>query len=337
LANDSLSIWYLKHYYQKAAGEGDMSSSSSSDASGLRQRKGSTDSKQLSTEETTENYLKMIEASAPAFTKPYLAKVAPVVIMCASCVSASIPMIHYLYEKALEMKVLLEPFHLDALLPAFLGFIMCFFGGSYMTLIAAAEAYRMVGWETQVKCIRELSEDFTRFLAANKQDDSVDADGDGVADTSQISKSDLMTRKTLLFLKTVDPKRLSEALGGLQSGFLAVVATLKLQFAKAITLGTAIGDILMKPANSYVVPVVERVLPDEYRKWAGPIVSYLIKSFAISTAWFLQRIISAFHSAMRGGTMFSRNVLEYLDRMKVNRVYRFTTSACANTRIPQQH
>lgn len=32
--------------------------------------------------------------------------------------------------------------------------------------------------------------------------------------------------------QTVDPKRLQDAIAGLNAGFLAVVATLKLQFAK---------------------------------------------------------------------------------------------------------
>ena len=38
-----------------------------------------------------------------------------------------------------------EPLYLDALLPVLCGVLMCFFGGSYLTLIAAVEAYRMTG------------------------------------------------------------------------------------------------------------------------------------------------------------------------------------------------
>ena len=40
----------------------------------------------------------------------------------------------------------LKPYHPELLAPALMGFIMCFFGGSYMTLIAAFEAYRQSGW-----------------------------------------------------------------------------------------------------------------------------------------------------------------------------------------------
>ena len=131
----------------------------------------------------------------------------------------------------------------------------------------------------------------------------------------QIDKAQLVQRKGLLFLKTVDPVRIGDALGGLQSGLLAVVATLKMQFCKAITLGTALGEIVLKPVLKYVLPVLEGVLPDEYRKWGKPLLAYSVKCAAVSFAWFVQRIISAFHSAMRGGHLFSQNILEYLDHM----------------------
>ena len=37
--------------------------------------------------------------------------------------------------------------------------------------------------------------------------------------------------------------------------------------------------------------------------------------YIVSIAWSVQRILSAFHSAMRGGIIFSRNILEYLSKM----------------------
>lgn len=101
------------------------------------------------------------------------------------------------------------------------------------------------------------------------------------------------------------------------SGFIAVLATLKIQFAKAITLGNAIGDALEPPAEMLLVPPLKMILPEDYKKWAQPLVQYTVHSIAISIAWFLQRIISAFHSAIRGGTMCSRNLLHYLGKRGV--------------------
>ena len=100
-------------------------------------------------------------------------------------------------------------------------------------------------------------------------------------------------------------------------GFLAVCATLKLQFAKSIALGSAIASILNPPSNRYLLPFLNVILPVEYRKWAQPIIDYVIHSIAISLAWYLQRIISAFHSALRGGNIFGKNIIQYLNEMKI--------------------
>ena len=113
---------------------------------------------------------------------------------------------------------MLGPYKPELLLPAFAGFIMCFFGGSFLTLIAAFEAYRMCGWEQSYQCVKDLGTDFKKFEEENKIDDSKDDNNDGVADVLQISSSELGTRKVLLFLRSVDPNRLSAALSGLNAG-----------------------------------------------------------------------------------------------------------------------
>ena len=83
----------------------------------------------------------------------------------------------------------------------------------------------------------------------------------------------------------------------------------------SLLLGQAIGTIVERPVNIYALPVLHALLPEDYKKWAQPIITYGVKSFAISIAWTIQRIMSAFHSAIRGGHMFSKNVLEYLSKM----------------------
>jgi hypothetical protein len=116
-------------------------------------------------------------------------------------------------------------------------------------------------------------------------------------------------------LKTVDPKRVTDALAGLNAGLLAIIATLKLQFAKSITLGNSIASLLEQPAKQYVVPNLKAAMHPDFQKWAEPLTIYAIKSTAISIAWMIQRVMSAFHSAIRGGHMFAHNVLDYLTTM----------------------
>jgi hypothetical protein len=291
---------------------------SSTESSELRKRNVSKkDGTGSEFEERAGKYVDALSQSAPDKFKPYLEKAKPIITKAAGAFERALPVLQKTYDKAMELKVKTAPYRLDLLIPSFLGLIMCFFGGSYMTVIAAVEAYKLVGWESSHRCIVSLCEDFQALRAANEKDDSVDADGNGVSDVNELAAQQLLQRKVLLFLKTVDPKRFNDAISGLNAGFLAVVATLKLQFAKAITLGNAIGEILEKPANAYLLPVLQKMLPEDQKKWAAPLISYFCRSAAVSIAWTLQRIISAFHSALRGGVMCSRNILEYLSVMNI--------------------
>ncbi len=284
---------------------------------GLRQRKSiSKENSTSNVTQTTDAYVAALAEKLPASVRPLLFKAVPICQKALEMWEKALPFISLAVEKIQVFWKFLEPHRPELLFPAMIGIILCFFGGSFLTTIAAVEAYRMCGYETSLQCARDLYEDFNRFLAANKDDDQKDDNNDGVLDTLQISPQELITRKAFLFLKTVDPKRVTSALAGLNSGFLAVAATLKLQFAKAVTLGTAIGSIIEKPALHYALPLLVEVLPEEHKKWAAPLIDYTVKSIAISLAWMAQRVLGAFHSAVRGGLMFSRNILEYLCVMK---------------------
>jgi len=265
--------------------------------------------------ETATAYLGAISSKVPEKVRPLLIKVTPIIAIIANLIEKLIPIFENLYFKAIKLRASLAPYKPELLAPALMGLVMCFFGGSYMTLIAAFEAYRQCGWESTKKCIDDLLLDFQKVAEANAKDDAKDDDGDGVSDVLQISAHDLAARKALLFFRTVDPVRFSGALSGLQSGFMAVVATLKVQFVKAIALGAAIAEILNVPASRFIVPALEIILPADYKRWAGPVVSYAVKSIAVSIAWTLARVISAFHSALKGGVMATRNILDYVDQM----------------------
>jgi hypothetical protein len=78
-------------------------------------------------------------------------------------------MILLAYNKVMEFWERLSPYHPELLAPAFMGLVMCFFGGSYMTLIAAVEAYRQTGWESTYNCVMDLYHDFQKVRAASQK------------------------------------------------------------------------------------------------------------------------------------------------------------------------
>jgi len=192
------------------------------------------------------------------------------------------------------------------------GLILCFFGGMYPTTMAALEAWRQAGGKQALVYIRDLYEEFGAVAKASSKDDQIDADGDGVADVTQISGKELVLRKTKIALTVMDPDKFNGALQGLYAGWIGVVAVLKVQFAKTIALGSAIGDFMFKTVEKPLSAIFVHLLPAEYHKWIPVVIGYICKTIAISIAWYIQTILSAFHSAIRGGLMAARGLLRWL-------------------------
>jgi hypothetical protein len=65
-----------------------------------------------------------------------------------------------------------------------------------------------------------LSGEIIIIIDASKKDDKVDADGDGIADASQISGRELMRRKVTLVLTKMDPEKVNNAIASIYKGAL---------------------------------------------------------------------------------------------------------------------
>lgn len=268
-------------------------------------------------EESKQRKADIVVASAEKVPDPwkgYVVKAAPVLGAVGAGVELAMPYVSKAYDKGLELWELLQPYHPEDMACVFFGLFMCFFGGEFPALITAIEAYRQVGFEPTWRALKILKADFDTVKDASLEDDKKDEDGDGVADVRQISASDLVERKALLFLRTSSPETTTEAIQSISAGALAVVASLKVSFARAITLGGAIGDVLRKPALRYAQPVLKKCIDEDYHKWIVPGITYVCKSVAISIAWTIQRVISAFHSAVRGGQLAGKGVVHYLHK-----------------------
>merc|ERR1712007_267779 len=97
-----------------------------------------------------------------------------------------------------------------------------------------------------------------------------------------------------------DPAVLNSSLSSLYTGWVGVLAVLKIQFAKVVTLGHAIGSRIYKTVARFE-PALEKMVPEDYSKWVGPVLNWICKAIAITIAWWTQRILSAVHGAIRGG------------------------------------
>ena len=79
-----------------------------------------------------------------------------------------------------------------------------------------------------------------------------------------------------------------------------------------MTLALTIADLLQKPADRILDPALRHVVPDKYHKWIPVCLQWACKSVGMSIAWYIQAVISAVSSGVRGGLLFSRSVMSIL-------------------------
>jgi hypothetical protein len=224
------------------------------------------------------------------------------------------PYLNIVQDKSAMAYQVIEPYHPVELIPIFWGFIMIFFGGFFFTLIAAIEAYRIFAWEKTKGSFGVLFTNYRKASKASMMDDKLDEDGDGIADVKQITNKQLLTRKLLLTMRSVNPVEVTEAVSAISRGVFAVIGSLRSKFLGSITLGASIGDITNEMISPYLVPALQSLWPDDYEKWIPIVLRYVCASMGMSFAWFIQRIISAFHSSFRGSFLLVSALLAYLTK-----------------------
>ena len=71
------------------------------------------------------------------------------------------------------------------------GVALCFFGGTYVAAIAAAEAWRHMGWQRSYAEAKFVWDETQRVRQTSIEDDKVDADKNGIADVDELTPQQL--------------------------------------------------------------------------------------------------------------------------------------------------
>eukprot|EP00913_Durusdinium_trenchii_P013617 g12787.t1 len=229
------------------------------------------------------------------------------------------------------------PIHL---LEMVFGVGLCFFGGVYFASIAAFEAFRNFGGQLLIDELALCWEQALLVKAANEVDDKKDENKekdeqtadmisnnsqcrkavgegygclmvceDGIADVEQMGYNELISHKAKMAMMAVDkPERLMKASEYLFTAWVAVIATLKSQFAKTVAIALGIADQLTLPAVQVLGPTLAMLLGKEttldLQHWTAPIITTTIKVIAVVISSYIQAVISAFYSGLRGGRLF---------------------------------
>jgi hypothetical protein len=89
----------------------------------------------------------------------------------------------------------------------FIGFVYCFFGGVFPSLLSAIEAAKHGGIVELGTALNTLSVEALGIVNASKKDDDLDEDADGKKDVTQIDAKALIVRKANLIMTKMNPQK----------------------------------------------------------------------------------------------------------------------------------
>lgn len=229
------------------------------------------------------------------------------------------------------------------------GALLCFFGGPFAVSFAAIEAFNAMGCAARgvlvhfarrpaaraptapdrpcarragaapraARCARlvvearVLQRAWAEAEAADAVDNALDADGDGAADVDALPPRELLARKAALLLAAVsEPRRVQQAAGALLSAWLGALAVLQLRFARAVALALGVARMATPPLLWLLGAPLGRALGPRHAHWAPVLLETLAQAVATSLAWPLERGVSAWYSAMHGGLLAARSLME---------------------------
>merc|ERR1712137_1070383 len=122
-----------------------------------------------------------------------------------------------------------------------------------------------------------------------------DLDKDGIADFDQMTYHQRAQATALVAMKAVeDPMAVQKATMFLCTSWMSVLAVLKFQFAKTVTLCLAVSEMLEMPFCRILGPPLSVMLGPDLTKWAYPSISVTVKIIAVIVAVWVQSFISAF-------------------------------------------
>mmetsp|Transcript_18033 Transcript_18033/g.32032 ORF Transcript_18033/g.32032 Transcript_18033/m.32032 type:complete len:234 (-) Transcript_18033:200-901(-) len=152
------------------------------------------------------------------------------------------------------------------------GLALSFYGGCFMTTIAAVEAINAAGLDNVIVGMKDL------LCIASSEQPFVEG---GEA-----------------------PKRVYTV-------FLAGVATLRSHLARAIVFGCNLGEVTAQRLQPRARPLLERMLPKEYHQRIPEGLRALCKLLGMALAWCFQRHMCAVQSALTGSRLLEKGLSRY--------------------------
>ena len=193
------------------------------------------------------------------------------------------------------------------------GAALCGFGGTFTASIAAIEAFRSLGGAQVYEALEVVAADVRAIGAASAADDAVDADNDGMPDVARTKPHELAQRKLAVAMTSIkEPGKLTEAIARLWACYLAILATMRMQFAQTTAIALGVVETFEYPLARLLAPGMAKLLGAGLAHWSETLLLSAVRLLAIVLAWYLQMILSAFYSALRGGQLFAEGLCDLI-------------------------
>lgn len=240
-----------------------------------------------------------VSHQAPPWAALYIKKAAPALGVFGAMAEALGPIMYKFYAALYEIYKKLP----TNVVTCLYGLGVCFYGGRYPLTIAAGQAFRLTGGGEMAAALTTIKQNLLAAQRASAEEEAVSERG--------------VQRKLALAVRAVEPTELTDAVGSLWSGYMGVLAALKLKFARATALAHSLGDSLRPAAAKVLGPTLLSLTPPEHHKWVSPGLNVFCKVLGLTVAWKLQRSLSTFQSALSGGLLAARTGLLILREQQI--------------------
>ena len=196
---------------------------------------------------------------------------------------------------------------MDAII-AQIGLIYAFAGGYYPTLFAAVQAAQHCGYQNMITAIQVLVDEATTALQACDFSSSIKftSSTQPQAPFNRKRAREIFTEKTKIVLATIDPVRINEAIAAIYTTWMSISIVLEREFARTIALSITIAESIQPIVSLLLNKPLQLCISMSYYKWIPIIIGWVCKAMAMSLAWRIQRVLTAYTSAIAGGLMCAR-------------------------------
>ena len=219
------------------------------------------------------------------------------------------------------------PFYTDQLGRVMWNVILVFFGGQFALTIMAIQAFNIAGASMIRSSLAQLRTSYYQAMEKLRSDPEAkavfDANGDGVVELDEVGmavltsltneskeKREKSMKMVSICLRAIDPHRISEAFTGFIMGLMAVIATLRSNMAKCISVGAKIGehitDLLKTRAQK---PLYEKF--PQHKQWVDVGLQSSSTLIGVVFSLMLVKVVNAFNCALDGSRGLTNQLIRY--------------------------